>query len=350
MRNQAVTALLVVGIFLGTWDTGFTEEPPHAPGPSGELAGWDMINHDGRDYIAGGSIQKFYRFHSLERDKETVWFRSPALVVKAMVGSQEVLINNIKFILSDPVVELSGALLFSRLDLCKLIDPVLRPSFITSGTSFDTVILDPGDSDLAGEDFALEIVKAAKTELEKRGLKVVLTREANGPSSISDRLALANKVPNSIFIGVQYYNGTTVERGAETLTLDPEDAGSEHDSENIALATAVHASLVRHLKLEDRGVRRSQREDLKGLHCPGTVFLAGNLKNPDDAKVITAAKFRAELATTIGQAVGNYKRALQPRVSRSAAGAGPSLPNGTAAPAGATAAPVPGAPPVTLPK
>ena len=43
-----------------------------------------------------------------------------------------------------PVAFSNGKYLVSRMDLCKLIDPVLRPSFIKQKTPFQTVIIDAG--------------------------------------------------------------------------------------------------------------------------------------------------------------------------------------------------------------
>ena len=75
---------------------------------SSDMAGWELIRYQERDYVPAASIHKFYRFNNLEVNGNNVWFRSPVLVMKATLGSQDLLINNIKFVLSDPVVELQG--------------------------------------------------------------------------------------------------------------------------------------------------------------------------------------------------------------------------------------------------
>jgi N-acetylmuramoyl-L-alanine amidase len=138
---------------------------------SSDMVGWELIRYQERDYVTASSIHKFYRFTNLEIKGSSVWFRSSVLVMKATLGSQDLLINNIKFVLSDPVLELKGKPCFSRLDLCKLIDPVLRPAYIGSGSMFDTVILDPGhgghDSGARGiygyeKEFALKLAFAVK--------------------------------------------------------------------------------------------------------------------------------------------------------------------------------------------
>ena len=304
---------------------------------SSDMAGWEIIRYQERDYVSATSIHKFYRFNNLDIDGNNVWFRSPVLVMKATLGSQDLLINNIKFVLSDPVIELKGKPCISRLDLCKLIDPVLRPSYISSGSIFDTVIIDPGhgghDSGARGiydyeKVFALKLAFALKAELEKRGLKVVMTRKDDTFISLAGRVAYANKIPNSIYVSLHFNSGGSSATGIETFALTPQGAssvygarsvdansfnGNQRDSENIALATAIHASVVHHFRFVDRGVKRARWYVLKGLERPGVLFEGGFVTNSTDAKFIAADNFRSELAATLTQAIMNYRRALQPR-------------------------------------
>lgn len=304
---------------------------------SSDMVGWELVRYRERDYVTAGSIHKFYRFNNLEVQGNNVWFRSPVLIMKASLGSQDLLINNIKFVLSDPVIELNGKPCFSRLDLCKLIDPVLRPSYIASGKLFDTVILDAGhgghDSGAKGiygyeKEFALKLAFAVKGELEKRGMKVLMTRTNDTFLSLGSRVAYANKIPNSIYVSLHFNSGGSSATGIETFALTPQGAssvygtravdaysfnGNQRDSENIALATAIHASVVHHFKFVDRGVKRARWYVLKGLERPGVLFEGGFVTNPNDAKFIAAENFRAELASTLGQAIMNYRRALQPK-------------------------------------
>lgn len=304
---------------------------------SSDMVGWELVRYRERDYVTAGSIHKFYRFNNLEVQGNNVWFRSPVLIMKASLGSQDLLINNIKFVLSDPVIELNGKPCFSRLDLCKLIDPVLRPSYIASGKLFDTVILDAGhgghDSGAKGiygyeKEFALKLAFAVKGELEKRGMKVLMTRTNDTFLSLGSRVAYANKIQNSIYVSLHFNSGSSTATGIETFALTPQGAssvygsraidaysfsGNQRDSENIALATAIHASVVHHFKFVDRGVKRARWYVLKGLERPGVLFEGGFVTNPNDAKFIAAENFRTELASTLGQAIMNYRRALQPK-------------------------------------
>ncbi|RBP38496.1 N-acetylmuramoyl-L-alanine amidase [Roseimicrobium gellanilyticum] len=303
---------------------------------SSDISGWEILHYQGADYVTANSIHRFYRFHNLEADGNRVSFTSPVLIMRATIGSQDLLINNIKFVMNDPVLELNGKPCFSRLDLCKLIDPVLRPSYINTSSGFDTVVIDPGhgghDSGARGiygyeKDFALKLAFALKSQLEAQGIRVVMTRTTDTFISLGGRVQFANKVPNSIYVSLHFNSGPSTGTGIETFALTPQGAssvygsrtvdaysfnGNQRDSENIALATAIHASVVNHFKLVDRGVKRARWYVLKGLERPGVLFEGGFVTSPVDGRLIAADNFRREMAATLCQAIMNYKRALRP--------------------------------------
>ncbi len=302
-----------------------------------DMAGWELLQYQGADYVTAPSINRFYGFEKLSIDGKNIVFRSKVLMIRAALGSQEILINNIKFMLSDPVVELNGKPCFSRLDLCKLIDPILRPAFISTAGNFDTVILDPGhgghDSGAKGvygyeKDFALKLAFKVRDALKKQGFKVIMTRETDIFLSLGARVAVANKIPNSIYISLHFNSGGPSASGIETFALSPQGSasvygprdtdyvafqGNQRDSENIALATAVHASVIHQFRLVDRGVKRARWHVLKGLQRPGILFEGGFVTNSGDGVLIAADNFRTKLADVITQAVLNYRRAVQPK-------------------------------------
>ena len=65
--------------------------------------------------------------------------------IRMQAHSQDMYMNNMKFILSYPVADHpSKGLMVSNLDLHKIIDPVLRPTYIANRRGFNTVVIDPG--------------------------------------------------------------------------------------------------------------------------------------------------------------------------------------------------------------
>lgn len=309
---------------------------PSTPLPASQNGGWQVVKVDGRDYVTGESINQFYRFSSYKTEGTNVWLRSNNLILKAQIGSQEILINNIKFILSYPVTESNGRALFSRLDLCKLIDPVLRPTYITDAEPFDTIVLDAGhgghDSGARGvygyeKDFALKMAFAVRDALTRRGFKVVLTRSTDEFISLGGRVAVANQTPNSIFVSLHYNSGQPAASGIETFALTPQGSsaslergggynaygltGNSHDSANIALATAVHAMVISKFKFVDRGIKRAQWSVLTGCRRPGILFEGGFVTNGNECRLIASDTYRQSVSTAIADAIGNYRTALR---------------------------------------
>lgn len=305
-------------------------------------AGWKIVKINGRDYITGESMHQFYRFSSYKVEGKHVWFRSNNLILKGTIGSQELLINNIKFILSYPVLESGGGAVFSRIDLCKLIDPVLRPTYITDAVPFDTVVIDAGhgghDVGARGvygyeKDFALKMAVVLKAELMRRGFKVVMTRSTDTFISLSGRVAIANATPNSIFLSLHFNSGaSSAASGIETFALTPQGSsaslergggynasgvtGNSHDSANIALATAVHAMVISKFKFVDRGIKRAQWSVLTGCKRPGILFEGGFVTNGNECRMIASDTYRQSVSGAIADAVVNYRTALRGAMTR----------------------------------
>ena len=247
--------------------------------------------------------------------------------------------NSIKFILSNPVAEDDGKVLISRVDLCKLIDPVLRPSYITTSAPFDTVVLDAGhgghDSGARGvygfeKDYTLAMVLAVRDALLKRGIKVKTTRDTDVFIPLHGRVDVANATPNSILVSLHFNSGGSTATGIETFALSPQGSsstfmgergwdtsafsGNRQDSENIALATAVHAMVINKFKVVDRGIKRARFTVLTGCLRPGILFEGGFVTNAEECRLIAAPSYRQLLANTIADGILNYRKALQPRV------------------------------------
>ena len=302
--------------------------------PLNQARAWDLVEHEKRDYISVSSIVEFYGFQK-EVDGKHVWLRSPSIVVKGTVGSQSLLINQIKFILSYPLLALDGQLLVSRLDLCKLIDPVIRPRFIRNAQPFKTVIIDPGhgghDSGAGGaygseKEFALKLAHQLKTHLEPKGFKVVFTRDGDYYLTLAERVAVANKHKDAIFVSLHFNYGGSAASGIETFALSPYGAestingpansdyrsfaGNQRDSENIALATAVHASVLKNARVVDRGIKRARWAVLKGINMPAILFEGGFLTNRAECKKVANPAYREVLAGSIADAIGNFRVAL----------------------------------------
>ena len=298
--------------------------------------GWFVVKIEGRDYVTADSISNFYRFTSSSIEGSDVYLRSNNLILKATIGSREILINNIKIFLSNPIIKSDGRALFSRLDLCKTIEPVLRPTYINDYEAFDTVVLDPAhggeDEGSTGEfgkakDMTLRLAETLRTVLIERSFKVVLTRSADTSLSDDERIKIANDTPHSIFISLRFNSGDKQTSGIETFALTPQGssnsfeyeggynanglAGNAHDSGNIALATAVHAIVISRFKFVDRGINRSQSRVLASCRHPGIVFNGGFITHPEEGRLIASDTYRHSVSLAIADAIVNFRTALR---------------------------------------
>lgn len=299
---------------------------------------WKLVNHNGRDYVRFKDVQSFYRFQRYERDGRHIWLRSTSLVLKAAVESDELYLNNVKFCLSYPILEMDGQVLVSRMDLAKLLDPVMRPAFINNRILFDTVVLDPGhggqDPGARGvlgweKDYALDLGLRLRKVLQAKNFKVKMTRETDVFISREGRYRVANAAPNSIFISLHFNSNVRTASGVETYALSPTGAastdqpnrlsdgrilsGNNRDAENIALATAVHAMVLFKMKCIDRGIRRARWTVLTGLDRPGILFEGGFVTSPTEGASIHTSVYRDQLAQSILGGILNYRNAVAKR-------------------------------------
>jgi N-acetylmuramoyl-L-alanine amidase len=301
-------------------------------------AQWDTKPINGREYVAVDGMKSFYGFESVSRSGNEVILENKKVKLRMRVGGQECLMNGVKFVFSYKVEELGGKAWISRIDLAKLVDPVLRPSYIDNAGNFKTVIIDAGHG---GKDpgatnglsteatYNLMIAEKLQAMLAKRGYKVIMTRETNRYLTLQERVDVANRVrDNAIFISIHHNSGGRAARGIETFTLSPigvahygrglnqsdfqERTGNGHDSANVALATAVHGCMSRRLGKNtfDRGIKRARFSVLTGVRHPSILVECGFMTHPYEARLIHTEAYRNAVTNGIAEAVERYRAAV----------------------------------------
>ena len=143
---------------------------------------------------------------------------------------------------------------------------------------------------------------------------------------LNERTRIANLYENALFVSV-HFNSGGAGTGLETYTLAPRGVpsmmadgprvadlnpcpGNVTDAENMALATATHASLVVKSRMYDRGIKRARFVVIRDITIPGVLIEGGFLSNNFDARLIATPEYRQQMATSILQAVQNYRRAV----------------------------------------
>ncbi len=324
MRRDIAKAFTILLLVLGL--------PTFAATKSGD---WTLYKLGGRDYVSLENVSEFYGLTGLQRDGKGFLIRAGSRSLRGSVGASEFFINNLKFNLSYPIAEHDGVLCMSRMDLTKVVEPVMRPGKIKDAERIDTIVLDAGHG---GHDngawspygwekqFALDVVMRTRTLLKEAGYEVVLTRSSDTFIPLHERVQIANRYENALFISV-HFNSGGAGTGLETYTLAPRGVpsmmadgprisdleqcpGNVRDAENMALATATHAALVVKSKLYDRGIKRARFVVIRDIRIPGVLIEGGFLTNSYDAKVISTAAYRQQMASAIKGAVDNYRRAV----------------------------------------
>jgi hypothetical protein len=172
------------------------------------------------------------------------------------------------------------------------------------------------------------VVLRAKKLLENSGFQVRCTRDSDVLIPLEKRAEFANRHSNALFVSVHFNKSNTgVASGLETYCLAPrgvpsmdeenlsysdyvQHPGHKQDPANVALATTVHAALVRNLRLPDRGVKRARFVVIKNITIPGILVEGGFMSGTPDAQLIASAAYRQRIAECIRDGVNRYKDAI----------------------------------------
>jgi len=304
---------------------------------------WDAISYNGSDYVTLDSVKKFYYFKLTQKGK-SITLENTKVRISLRSGSQECRINNVLFILSHPITTRKGGYLIARTDLINTIDPVMRPTYISRARSFNTVVLDAGhggkDPGSRGyfkneKEYTLKLTRLVRDILQKKGYRVVMTRNSDVFITLANRVAIANKYPSAIFVSIHFNSGQSRANGIETFTISPigvphmgrgvraRDSravpGNIMGSASVALATAVHSRALLYLndkrygnnfKIADRGIKHARFNVLTGIKIPAVLLEGGFISNRSEAGKVHSNAYQMTLARSVARAIDVYKKAI----------------------------------------
>lgn len=308
-------------------------------------AAWEERQLHGRGYVSAESVKSFYAFDQMSKNGKEIVMQNKRVRLTLRNGSHECFMNGVKFVFSYPVETSGGKTWISKIDLTKLVDPVLRPSFISSAGNFNTVIIDaghggkdPGATNSLGTEagYNLKVANLLKEILEKEyKYRVIMTRDSNRYLTLQQRVDIANQVrDNAIFISIHHNSGQSKARGLETFTLSPvgvshygrglkasdfrAQTGNQQDSANVALATSIHGSMLSMLKDKktgkpytlDRGIKRARFSVLTGVKHPSVLVECGFMTHQYEARLIHDQGYQRTVAKAIGYAIQKYRFAV----------------------------------------
>ena len=168
-----------------------------------------------------------------------------------------------------------------------------------------TVVIDPGHGghDRGGspgqripeKPYALDIARRLNSALRSRGFRTVMTRSGDYFVSLDQRCAIANSTSNSIFVSI-HLNSAPREGayGIETYY---------YGGNSGALASTVHAYLVRGTGSANRGLRRRSFYVLRHNARPAVLCECGFLTNRAEASRILNSSYRQRIANAIAASI-----------------------------------------------
>lgn len=296
---------------------------------------WSVVRQNGRDYVTFSNVAHFYQFPEYTRVSHTVSLRKERSGIRAQAGTSDLYINGVRFFTDFPILSSTTDDLISAMDVSKIIEPIIRPNRVKNAHKIETVVLDPGHGGVdsgatnrwgAEKSFSLDVAQAARISLMQAGYKVEMTRTSDRSVGLEDRVLFANKFPNSIFVSIHFNMGGSAE-GLESYALAPSGvasnaanevsiadtrwcAGNGQDEQNIALAAAVHATVMTRLNMFDRGVKHSRFHVLRNVRVPAVLIECGFLSNVTEGQRIATSFFRQQVGSAIAQGIQNYDAAI----------------------------------------
>ena len=303
---------------------------------------WSIIRQGGRDYVTFSNVAHFYQFPEYTRVSHTVSLRKERTGIRAQAGTSNLYINGVRFFTDFPILSNGSDEIISAMDVSKIIEPIIRPNRVRNAHKIETIVLDPGHGGIdsgamnrwgAEKSFALDVAQYARLQLMQAGYKVEMTRATDKAVSLEDRVAFANRFSNAVFVSVHFNTSGSAE-GLESYALAPAGvtsnaaksnevsdvdtrwcSGNAQDEQNIALAAAVHATVLSRLSLFDRGVKHSRFHVLRNVRVPAVLIECGFLSNMSEGQRIATSYFRQQVGTAIAQGIQNYDAAINYRAN-----------------------------------
>jgi N-acetylmuramoyl-L-alanine amidase len=300
-------------------------------------ADWQIEKIDGRPYVTLAQVATFYGMGQPGPASGKKFAASGGgHSIQVELDSREATIDGVHQWLSFPAKVAVGGPCISELDLLKTVDPALRPQNVKGLHPVRTVVLDPGhgghDNGASSrygyeKDFALDTARRVRKHLQAAGVKVVMTRNNDTFIDLEARPAVANRIPNSIFVSIHYNSADWKPEacGIETYALPPQGAPASGQDQpsmidrislpntpqeplSFTLANTMQHALMGKLKVvEDRGVKRAHYDVLRNATVPAILIEGGFLTNPGDAGRIADPLWREAYATAIAAGILEYK-------------------------------------------
>ncbi|WP_299530640.1 N-acetylmuramoyl-L-alanine amidase [uncultured Streptomyces sp.] len=168
--------------------------------------------------------------------------------------------------------------------------------------------------------FTLDVAHRLRALLEERGAKVVLTQDGDRPFGpcVDERARIGNTAQADAVVSVHADGSAVGNRGFHVILPDRVRGGGADTTEIVApsrdLGTRIAGTFARATGTAPSnyigdGTGLDVRKDLGGLNMstvPKVFVECGNMRDPEDAALITAASWRQKAARGIGDGITSY--------------------------------------------
>lgn len=173
------------------------------------------------------------------------------------------------------------------------------------------VVIDPGHgggdngSFWAGvreKDLTLDLAERVEKLLQSKGYKTTLTRRDDRRLSLDERIEIANKFPNAVFVSLHF--NAHLDRsikGIETF-FHPSSSHAKH------LAQAIQSSLLARVRTRNRGIKpKSDLKVLRKTKGPAALVECGFISNSWERQRCNSTWFRQILAEQIVAGITKFR-------------------------------------------
>lgn len=294
---------------------------------------WVSTEVHGVSYLPLENLRSFYKFSPLPRaprSNASVTVGNKDIRIEFGPALRDVRISGIRCLLTHPLRQDSkGDYLISRTDMVKLIDPILRPTYIQGRRAVRTIIIDPGHgghdagtqtSQVREADCAQLVATKLREELARRipDVKVQFTHEQNQYRSEQQRVDHISGTEAPLFISLHLNSGRSDIHGIETYIAAPAAPGEQprpgnvYDTANAALAYALQAALIQNTEAHDGGCRRARYSLLNSVSCPAAMVELGYATHEEEGKKLATAEYQTKLAQALAEGICNFMRMADP--------------------------------------
>ncbi|SES92826.1 N-acetylmuramoyl-L-alanine amidase [Oceanobacillus limi] len=170
------------------------------------------------------------------------------------------------------------------------------------------IVIDPGHGGkdngakvgkIIEKKLTLSTAQKVMNHLENAGAEVHLTRSDDEFVSLNNRVSLSHSKDADAFISLHYdYFKDKNVHGVNTYYYN--------DQTSLELSKTIHASLVQHVNMHDRGIRKAGFLVLRKNNNPSILLELGFMTNPDNLATIQTDNYQNQVAQALTDGLIKY--------------------------------------------